>query len=271
MKFLDQLSNSLSRMWYSIAEIGPKIILAILGIIVALIVIRIILSILKRILKAAKLERIDEKINEIELVEGKHLKVNLLTVILKTIKWILYFVLFMVITELLELKMLSDGLKSIIGYLPQILTALAIFVIGLLFANFVKTSLKSLFESMELSGGKALSQIIFFIILIFVSVTALNQAGVDTTIITNNITLIFGAFLVAFTLALGLGARIIVADLLRTYYTRRKYELGQRIKFKNVEGEIISVDDLSMTLKTETGKLIVPIKDIVENQVEIQS
>ena len=159
MKFLDKLSNSLSQMWYSIAEIGPKIILAILGVIIALIVIRIILSILKRVLKAAKLERIDEKINEIELVEGKHLNVNLLTVILKTVKWILYVVLFMAITELLQLKMLSDGLKSIIGYLPQILTALAIFVVGLLFANFVKTSLKSLFDSMNLSGGKAFSPV----------------------------------------------------------------------------------------------------------------
>ena len=60
-----------------------------------------------------------------------------------------------------------------------------------------------------------------------------------------------------------------IADLLRTYYTRRTYEVGQRIKFNNVEGEIITIDDISMTLKTTTGKLIVPIKDIVNSQVEI--
>ncbi|NNL33900.1 MAG: small-conductance mechanosensitive channel, partial [Flavobacteriaceae bacterium] len=48
------------------------------------------------------------------------------------------------------------------------------------------------------------------------------------------------------------------------------YELGQHIKFNKVEGEIIAIDDISMTLKTDQGKLVIPVKDIVENQVEIQ-
>ena len=71
-------------------------------------------------------------------------------------------------------------------------------------------------------------------------------------------------------LAIGFGAKDVVADLLRTFYTRRTYEVGQHIKFNNIEGEIITIDDISMTLKTTNGKLIVPIKDIVENQVEVK-
>ena len=39
---------------------------------------------------------------------------------------------------------------------------------------------------------------------------------------------------------------------------------------KNVKGKIVSIDDLSMTLKTEKGTLIVPIKKIVDSQIEIQ-
>ncbi|MGV6831037.1 MAG: mechanosensitive ion channel family protein [bacterium] len=270
MKFLDQLKSSLGDLWSSIADTLPKLLVALIGFIVAILVIKVLGSILKRILLAAKINRLDEKINKIELVEGKSLNVNLLNVILKTFKWFMYFVLFMVITEILELTMLSEGLKSLLGYLPQLITAVAIFTIGLLFANFVKTSLKSLFESMDLSGGKAISQMVFFILLIFIGITALNQAGVDTTIITSNVTLIFGALLAAFTLAFGLGARNVIGDMLRMYYTRRRFEIGQKIKFLDKEGVIESVDDLSLTLKTKKGLLIVPIKDITENQVEIQ-
>ena len=43
-----------------------------------------------------------------------------------------------------------------------------------------------------------------------------------------------------------------------------------KIKYKDIEGEIIAIGDLSMTLKTINGTLVVPIKEIVENQVEIQ-
>ena len=37
-----------------------------------------------------------------------------------------------------------------------------------------------------------------------------------------------------------------------------------------VKGEIESIDGISVKLITSTGKLIVPIKDIVESQVKIQ-
>ena len=76
---------------------------------------------------------------------------------------------------------------------------------------------------MDLSGAKIISQVVFFIILIFVSITALNQAGIDTEIVTSNLTMILAAFLLAFALAFGFGAQKIVGDLLRTYYTRKTY------------------------------------------------
>ena len=109
-----------------------------------------------------------------------------------------------------------------------------------------------------------------FVILAIISITALNQAGIDTEIITSNMNMIFGAFLVAFALAVGFGAKDVVADLMRAFYTRRLYEIGQKIKFKGIEGEIIAIEDISLVLKTKEGKLIIPIKEIVENQVEIQ-
>lgn len=176
----------------------------------------------------------------------------------------------MIVTDLLNLTMISEGIKSVIGYLPKLITALAIFVIGLLFANFVKKSLQSFFESMELSGGKMISQSIFMLLLIFISITALNQAGVDTEIITSNITMILAAFLLAFALAVGLGAQKVVGDLFRTFYTRKIYEVGQIIEFNDIKGEIESIDGISVTLKTTTGKIVIPIKDIVESQVRVQ-
>jgi len=114
-------------------------------------------------------------------------------------------------------------------------------MIGLFIANFVKKSIQTFFKSFELSGSKIVSQIAFFILLTIISITVLNQAGINIEIITNNLNLILSAFLVSVALAIGLVSRNIVADLLRTFYSRRKYEIGQKIKFKNIQGEIISV------------------------------
>lgn len=106
--------------------------------------------------------------------------------------------------------------------------------------------------------------------MLFVSITALNQAGIDTEIVTSNLTMILAAFLLAFALAFGFGAQKIVGDLLRTFYTRKTYEIGQKIEFNNIKGNVESIDGITVTIKTKEGKLIVPIKDIAESQVSIQ-
>lgn len=270
MNFVDKLKESLDFVWIEVASSAPKILGALAAIIIALLVIKLLVSALRKALKIIKVDKLDDKLNEVELFGDKKININVIDILTKVLKWLLYIVLIFIITDILELTMVSEGLKSLLGYLPKLFTALAIFVLGLLFANFVKKTLQSFFESMNLSGSKMISQIVFLLLLVFISITALNQAGIDTEIITSNITMVIAAFLLAFSLAFGLGAQKVVGDLLRTFYARKTYEVGKSIKFNGTEGKIESIDGITLTIKTNEGKLIVPIKDIVESQVEMQ-
>jgi len=249
---------------------GLSLLKALLVLLFGWLFIKLLLSILKRTFKAIKIDKLGEKLNDIEIVDGKKLDINVSKILLTTIKWALLIILLIVVSEMMGLSIISEEIGKIIAFLPQLLSAAAIFVIGLLLANFVKKSIQSFFKSFDLSGSKIVSQLVFFIILTIVSITALNQAGINTDIITNNLNMIFGAFLVAFALAVGFGAKDVVADLMRAFYTRRLYEIGQKIKFKNIEGEIVAIEDISVIVKTKDGRIVIPIKEIVENQVEIQ-
>ena len=249
---------------------GLSLLKALLVLLFGWLFIKLLLSILKRTFKAIKIDKLGEKLNDIEIVDGKKLNINVSKILLTTVKWILLIMLLIVVSEMMGLSIISEEIGKIIAFIPQILSAAVIFVIGLVLANFVKKSIQSFFKSFELSGSKIVSQLVFFIILTIVSITALNQAGINTEIITNNLNMIFGAFLAAFALAVGFGAKDVVADLMRSFYTRRLYEIGQKIKFKNIEGEIIAIEDISVIVKTKQGKIVIPIKEIVENQVEIQ-
>lgn len=270
MNFIDNLKESFEAIWIQIASSAPKILFVIVAIIIALLIIKILVALLRKTLKTIKADKLDDKINDLELFGDKKVKVSIIAILTKTLKWLLYIFLVLVISDILKLDAVSVGIKSFLAYLPKLVTALIIFILGLFFANFVKNSLKSFFESMDLSGSKIISQIVFMLLMVFISITALNRAEIETEIITENITLILTAFLFAFSLAFGLGAQKVVGDLLRTFYTRKTYEVGAKIKFKDTEGEIESIDGITVTLKTKEGKLVVPIKDIVESQVEIQ-
>ncbi|WP_034040135.1 mechanosensitive ion channel family protein [Wocania ichthyoenteri] len=262
--------DSLSAISNEVAGVIPNILGAIVIVIIGWLLTKLIVGIVRKALKLAKADKLDDKINEIEIFEGKKLNFNIIKIITKFVKWIMYIMLLIVVTDILNLTMVSEEIKNFLGYLPKLFSALIVFTIGLLLANFVKKAIKSFFESMDLSGSKMISQIVFFLLLTFISITALNQAGVDTEIITSNITMILAAFLLAFALAFGFGAQKVVGDLLRTFYARKTYEIGQVIEFNNVKGEVETVNNISVTLKTEQGKIVVPIKDIVESQVKIQ-
>ncbi|AJR04065.1 mechanosensitive ion channel family protein [Siansivirga zeaxanthinifaciens] len=266
----ESVLNSLNAIMEEVSSIIPNILGALAIIIIGWLIIKIVVSILKKALKIAKADKLDDKINEIELFGDKKLNFNIITIITKFVKWFLYLMIIIVVTEILNLTIVSEEIKNFLSYIPQLFSALTIFILGLLFANMAKKGIKSLFDSMDFFGGKLISQLVFVILLVFISVTALNQAGIDTEIITNNITLILASLLLAFSLAMGLGSQKIVAELLKTFYARRTYEIGQTIQFNNITGEVLSINSISITLKTTEGKIVVPIKDIVENQVRIQ-
>jgi len=269
-EFSDVAMKSLTNIWLEITKIFPNLIGALIVLIIGWLITKLVVKIIKKVLKVAQAHKLDEKINEIEIIEGKQLNFDTIKVVSKVVKYLMYIVLLVTASDIMGLDIITKQISDLISYLPKLFAALVVFVVGLLFANFVKNALKSLFESMDLSGGKMISQVVFFLMLTFISVTALNQAGIDTEIITNNINMIIAAFLLAFAIAFGLGAREVVGKLLNTFYARKTYEVGQKIIFNNESYTIDTVQSISVILKNSKGKLIVPIKDLVENQVQLQ-
>jgi len=269
-EFKDIATQSLTTMWLEITKIFPNIIGALIVLIIGWIVTKLIVKLIKKVLKLAKVNKLDDKLNEIEILEGKKLNFDTVKIVSGFVKWLMYIVLLITASDIMGLEIISNQVSALLAYLPQLFAALVIFILGLLFANFVKNGLKSLFESMDLSGGKMISNVVFFLLLTFISITALNQAGIDTYIITNNINMIIAAFLIAFAIAVGLGARDVVGKLLNTFYARKTFEVGQKIIFNEKVYTIDAVQSISVILKNSEGRLIVPIKDLIENQVQMQ-
>jgi hypothetical protein len=269
-EFKDVMMQSLTSMWLEITNVFPNIIGALVVFFVGWIITKIVVKVIKKVLRLAKVNKLDDKLNEIEIVEGKQLNFNTIKVVSSFVKWLMYIVLLITASDIMGLEIISTQISDLLSYLPQLFAALVIFMLGLLFANFVKNGLKSLFESMDLSGGKMISQVVFFLMLTFISITALNQAGIDTEIITNNINMIIAAFLLAFAIAFGLGAREVVSKLLKAFYARKTFEVGQQIIFNNEKYTIDSVQSISVILINNKGKLVVPINELVENQVQMQ-
>ena len=167
-KYRQVLEESLSDILTSTVQLLPKIILGILGLIVAWILVKIIMFILKRILKAAKMDRLSQKFTDAKLFGDKEVKVDLIKITLGITKILLILLFAVVLSEVLGLTAISDGIVSIFGYLPTLFSAILILGGGLYLASLVKKATLTLFDSMGIGGSKFISGTLFYLIAFFV-------------------------------------------------------------------------------------------------------
>ncbi len=264
-------SESLSTIGREIATAFPKIFGAIIILIIGWLTIKIVIFLLKKVLKITKIDALNEKINDMGITGKSDFKIDLSKIVLGFAKWFLILVFLILAADILNFQIISQEIGNLLNYLPRFFSALVLLMVGFYIGSLVKKTVKKLFESFELGGSNLVSNLLFYIIVIFMSITALNQAGVDTTIITNNITMILGAFLLAFALGVGLGTREIIADIMRSFYTRKTYAVGDRIVIGDDEGTIKAIENNSLILETRAGEFVIPIKDVVSQKVQIKS
>lgn len=257
-------------LWNQFLSVIPKILLAIGFILIAWIFLKVVNAVLKKLLKISKIDNLTTKLNEAELFGKSDYSIVPSEILLKFVKYLLILIFVVIASDMLGLKMVSEGIGSFIAYLPVLISALLIFVIGVYVGSVIKNAIQNSFKSMEITGGNLVGNIVFYLIVVFIAITALNQAGVDTDIITSNITLILGSVLVSFTIAFGLGARDVITRLLFGFYSRKNFEIGQHIKTKKIEGVIQQIDNICISIKTEDGLVVLPIKYFVDQKVEIK-
>ncbi|MBS9774786.1 MAG: hypothetical protein KGV59_06500 [Tenacibaculum sp.] len=253
-----------------IVEKIPILLGFILFVLVSWIIIKIILWIVKKIITKANINKWSEKLNEKNILGNSKVKINLGKIIISTLKALLVLVFIMSGASIFGFDVISNGISNFFLYLPKLLTALAIFIGGYYLATVIKKTIKTMFKSLEIKGGNLVGNIAFYLIVIFLSITALDQAGIDTSIIKNNLTLLIGSILVSFTIAFGLGARDAVTRLLFGYYSRKNIGVGVTVKIGEIEGTVTAIDNISLTVDTEDGKVVLPIKDVVDNNVVIK-
>jgi hypothetical protein len=265
----DLTIQSLTSMGEKIMTTIPNIIGAIIVLLLGWIITKIVVYLLNRIFKFAKIDVLSEKINDLKLFGKADINIPITKAITVFVKWIMFLVFLIIAADIMNWTIVSQEIGNLLRYLPKLFSAIALFMIGIYIARFVKKAIQGFYESFDLAGAKIISSLVFYIIAIIITITALNQADIDTTVVTNNVTIILGAFLLAISIAFGLGSKEVVGDLLRTFYTRKNYELGDHIKLDGTEGTVEAIDNISMTLSTAKGKIILPIKDVVESKVEI--
>mgnify|MGYP001053773598 CR=1 FL=1 len=200
--------------WQGFLNFIPKllgaIIVFIIGWFIALGVGRLVAEILTRL----KLNRIFEKTGWKEALEKAELKVNPSEFVGAIFKWIVVIISLSVAVEILGLPQFAVMLNKLISWLPNLIVAIAIFVVAVILADILEKIVRASVKKMEVGYAKFLGVALRCAIYIFATLAILVQLGVAQALISTLVTAFLGMIALALGLAFGLGGKDAAAKII---------------------------------------------------------
>jgi mechanosensitive ion channel-like protein len=216
----DALRASLAGALNTFLSAIPRII----GFAVVLIVGWVVSSFLGRgveaLLHAVRFNDLARRSGFADFVQKMGVKDDSAGVIASIVKWFVRLITLVVAFDTLGLPAVSGVLQQLLLWLPNLVVALVVLVIGGLAANALSQLVRGATAEAGFSNPNMLATVAKVAVWGFTIIVAINQLGIATTLINTLLVGIVGAFTIAFGLAFGLGGRDRAAQLLETWGRR---------------------------------------------------
>jgi small-conductance mechanosensitive channel len=113
-------------------------------------------------------------------------------------------------------------------FIPKIIGAVLVLAGGLLVGHFLSEIVQNAAAANEIRGGVALSKIARLVVMVFATIMALEQIGLDTAIVASSVQIIMGTIGLGLAIAFGLGGRDAAAEIVKNFTRSRTGGSDQR-------------------------------------------
>lgn len=200
--------------WSRVVSFLPKLLGAIVIIIIGVLVANLIKWVIVRLVEATRLQGAFDQLEFAKSMKSAKLNTNLAHIIGTFVQWAVVILFLIPSASVLGLPQVSSILDSIIRYLPSVGVALLILFLGALFAEFIGNVTRATVAGLGSATANSLGMLSRYIIFIFAGLAALSQLGIAPQIINILITGFVAATAIAAGLAFGLGGQTAAADLI---------------------------------------------------------
>ena len=270
MDFLDQLKEGVfTELLARFSEAAPKIMFALLVLIIGRLIAGVLRRIIRRILVGLQVDRLAERLNDIDLVQRTGMKIQISIVVAQMLYYILMLGFIIFATDMLGIPAITEMVRDLIDYLPALFSAFVLFLLGLFLADMVRGLVLTTCQSLGIPSAKMIATAVFYFLFITIAVSALSQAKISTGFIASNLTVIIGALALAFAFGYGFAARDLIANYLAGHYNRNKVRIGDDIMIDGVRGKVVMIDSTSLILQTAERAIIIPLSKMTTEKVEV--
>ncbi|MBA3890789.1 MAG: hypothetical protein H0X64_09665 [Gemmatimonadaceae bacterium] len=219
MEFRDRLSSSFSQVF---GELIPALLGALIIVFAGYLLAKVLEKIVERFLRKIRFNQLMERGGVMQAVERSGSQLNPVKVLANLVFWLVMFAVILIAANALGLESLASVFSDLVGYVPDVIAAIVIILVGLVLGNFVGGLIAASVGALQ--GGRALARIGKTGVIVLAIFMALQQLGIATDIVTTAFAILFGAIALALALSFGLGTRELAGEVTREWYEKYRRE-----------------------------------------------
>ncbi|EDY80856.1 Conserved TM helix family [Verrucomicrobiia bacterium DG1235] len=270
--FALEVRTALTEMVNDFAQFLPKLLLALILIVIGYAVAKILSKIVRIVFDKLGVNNLLERSGFTAQLQRAGIKALPGAFTASLVFWITMLFVIKIAAQSASIKDISDIILAIISFMPNAITAALILLFGFIVADVIKNAVFNALDNMGLEYARTLSKIIFGFIFILILTVALSKINIQTELLNATVQIILGAIALALALALGLGLKRMAGSIVSGVYSRDIYKIGTELEF---EGEIMTIAGIGpVTTKLKRpdgGFVIIPNEKLISEPIRGRS
>ena len=198
----------------------PRIIGFLVILLIGWLIASVIATAVAMLLRAVRFNDLAQRGGLAGFVQNMGIHTDAAGIVANVARWFVRLIVLVTAFDALGLPAVSQVLQQLLLWLPNLVVALVVLVIGGLAAGALGSLVRGATAESGLGNPDLLATIARVAVWAFAIVVAVNQIGVAATLVNTLFTAVVGALALALGLAFGLGGRETAAQIVRGWYER---------------------------------------------------
>ncbi|MEQ9460900.1 MAG: mechanosensitive ion channel [Phycisphaeraceae bacterium] len=254
---LEDLTISVMRVFESFIAYTPKLLAALLLILIGLLTAFVLRFLVRRLINYA-LGQLKRHVDMSSSVQLHPIYQSLPKIVSGILFWIVLLFFLAAGIEALGLDAVSALFGSITIYLPRVLGVAMIIFAGLILGDMARVWVTKIAEHSRSGLSETLGRATQVVIWLVALLMSIDQLGIHSGVIFVLLAIVGGSLFGAGALAFGLGAQSTVSNIIAAHYVHQTYQVGNHVRIGERQGCITEITRVAIVLATDEGRLVVP-------------
>ncbi|MBI4433566.1 hypothetical protein HY632_02250 [Candidatus Uhrbacteria bacterium] len=198
---------SVQNLWGTFIEFVPRFLGAVIVFVIGWIIASALANVARRVVEFTQIDRIVEKLNIHKVLERADVELSIAKLMGWLVRWFLIVAFLIAAADILGWQQVTEFLRDVALYIPQVFVAVIILVAGMVAADFVHRVVSNAVKTTGLLSPHFVAGVAKWSILIFSVLVALDQLDIGRTLLNTLVQGFVATIAIAAGLAFGLGGK----------------------------------------------------------------